>query len=85
MYTSENRRASRSMSMANICVRVADEMGFDKICCTELTALFYDMHEGNKLLFREMKQFPDRIIGYASLHSTRFGTEALDELGPVRP
>jgi uncharacterized protein len=61
-------------------VRVADEMGFDKICCTDLTALFYDMHEGNELLFREMKQFPDRIIGYASLHSTRFGTEALDEL-----
>jgi predicted TIM-barrel fold metal-dependent hydrolase len=55
-------------------------MGFDKICCTDLTALFYDMHEGNKLLFREMKQFPDRIIGYASLHSTRFGAEALDEL-----
>ena len=61
-------------------VRVADEMGFDKICCTDLTALFYDMHEGNELLFREMKQFPDRIIGYASLHSTRFGSEALDEL-----
>ena len=61
-------------------VRVADELGFDKICCTDLTALFYDMHEGNALLFREMKQFPDRIIGYASLHSTRFGREALDEL-----
>jgi uncharacterized protein len=61
-------------------VRVADEMGFDKICCTDLTALFYDMHEGNELLFREMKRFPDRIIGYASLHSTRFGTDALDEL-----
>jgi predicted TIM-barrel fold metal-dependent hydrolase len=61
-------------------VRAADELGFDKICCTDLTALFYDMHEGNELLFREMKRFPDRIIGYASLHSTRFGTEALDEL-----
>jgi len=61
-------------------VRVADEMSFDKICCTDLTALFYDMHEGNELLYREMKRFPDRIIGYASLHSTRFGTEALEEL-----
>jgi hypothetical protein len=61
-------------------VRVADEMQFDKICCTDLTALFYDMHEGNQLLSREMKKFPDRIIGYASLHSTRFGVEALDEL-----
>lgn len=61
-------------------VRVADEMGFEKICCTDLTALFYDMQEGNKLLYAEMKKFPDRIIGYASLHSTRFGQEALDEL-----
>jgi len=61
-------------------VRVADELGFDKICCTDLTALFYDMHEGNRLLAEEMKRFPDRILGYASLHSTRFGQEAIDEL-----
>lgn len=61
-------------------VRIADEIGFEKICCTDLTALFYDMHEGNRLLYEEMKKFPDRIIGYASLHSTRFGGEALEEL-----
>ena len=61
-------------------VRIADEMGFDKICCTDLTALFYEMHEGNALLAQEMKRFPDRILGYASLHSTRFGQEASDEL-----
>ncbi len=61
-------------------VRVADTLGFDKICCTDLTALFYDMHEGNRLLAAEMKRFPDRILGYASLHSTRFGNEAIDEL-----
>jgi predicted TIM-barrel fold metal-dependent hydrolase len=61
-------------------VRIADEIGFEKICCTDLTALFYDMHEGNRLLHEEMKKFPDRIIGYASLHSTRFGDEALEEL-----
>ncbi len=61
-------------------VRVADEMGFDKICCTDLTALFYDMYEGNALLAEEMRRFPDRILGYATLHSTRFGQEAIDEL-----
>ena len=47
------------------------------MCCTDLTALFYDMHEGNRLLYDEMRRFPDRILGYASLHSTRFGQEAL--------
>lgn len=61
-------------------VRVADEMGIDKICCTDLTALFYDMHEGNRLLYEEMKRFPGRIIGYASLPSTRFGAEAIENL-----
>lgn len=61
-------------------VRIADAMGFDKICCTDLTALFYDMHEGNRLLYEEMRKFPDRILGYASLHSTRFGQEAINEI-----
>jgi hypothetical protein len=61
-------------------VRIADSLGIEKICCTDLTALFYDMHEGNRLLYEEMKRFPDRIVGYASLHSTRFGRAALDEI-----
>lgn len=61
-------------------VRIADACGIDKICCTDLTALFYDMHEGNRLLYEEMRKFPDRILGYASLHSTRFGQEAIDEI-----
>ena len=65
-------------------VRIADTLHFDKICCTDLTALFYDMHEGNRLLFEEMQRFPDRILGYASLHSTRFGQEALDEIKRCR-
>ena len=61
-------------------VRIADSLGIEKICCTDLTALFYDMHEGNRLLYEQMKMFPDRICGYASLHSTRFGEETLEEL-----
>jgi hypothetical protein len=65
-------------------VRIADSIGVDKLCCTDLTALFYDMHEGNRLLFEEMRRFPDRILGYASLHSTRFGQEGLDEIRRCR-
>lgn len=65
-------------------VRIADSIGVDKLCCTDLTALFYDMHEGNRLLYDEMQRFPDRILGYASLHSTRFGKEALDEIRRCR-
>jgi len=65
-------------------VRIADELGFEKICCTDLTALFYDMHEGNRLLADEIKRFPDRILGYASIHSTRFGRATLEELERCR-
>lgn len=65
-------------------VRTADELGIERIFCTDLTALFYDMEEGNRLLFDEMRRFPDRIIGYASLHSTRFGQKGLDELSRCR-
>ena len=61
-------------------IEIADSLGIAMLCCTDLTALFYDMHEGNRLLFDEMKKFPDRILGYASLHSTRFGQEGLDEI-----
>jgi uncharacterized protein len=61
-------------------VRIADQVGIDKICCTDLTALFYDAEEGNRLLYEEMKRFPDRIIGYATIPSTRFGKATLDEL-----
>lgn len=45
-------------------VRIADALGIDKICYTDLTALFYDMHEGNRLLYEEMRKFPDHILGY---------------------
>jgi predicted TIM-barrel fold metal-dependent hydrolase len=31
-----------------------------------------------------MRRFPDRILGYASLHSTRFGQEGLDEIRRCR-
>jgi hypothetical protein len=65
-------------------MRIADAMEVDKLCCTDLTALFYDMHEGNRLLYEEMRRFPDRILGYASLHSTRFGQEGLDEIRRCR-
>jgi len=61
-------------------LKIADSLHIDKLCCTDLTALFYDMHEGNRLLYAEMKKFPDRLLGYASLHSTRFGQAALDEI-----
>ena len=61
-------------------LRLADRAGFDKIFCTDIAALHYDMVEGNRHLAMEMKRYPDRIIGYCSIPSARFGQKALDEI-----
>jgi predicted TIM-barrel fold metal-dependent hydrolase len=61
-------------------LRLADRAGFDKVFCTDITALHYDMHEGNRKLAEDMKRHPDRIIGYCSITSARFGQKAVDEV-----
>lgn len=61
-------------------LRFADRAGIDKIFATDYYALHYDFEEGNRRLAREMKQFPDRIIGYCSIWSARFGRKAVDEV-----
>lgn len=61
-------------------IRAADRSGIDKLFCTEATALFYDFREGNQRLFQVMKRYPDRIIGYCTISSARYGQEAVDEV-----
>ena len=61
-------------------LRMADRAGFDMIFATDVIALKYDMLEGNRQLAEEMKKYPDRIIGYATISSARFGRDAVDEV-----
>lgn len=61
-------------------LRMADRVGIDKIFATDITALEYEMREGNRKLYQEMRQHPDRIIGYASIPSARFGRAAVEEV-----
>jgi predicted TIM-barrel fold metal-dependent hydrolase len=61
-------------------LRIADRAGFDKIFATDTVALKYDMVEGNRQLAADMKRHPDRIIGYATISSARFGRAAVDEV-----
>jgi len=61
-------------------LRMADRAGFDMIFGTDIIALSYDMVEGNQQLAGDMKRYPDRIIGYATISSARFGREAVDEV-----
>jgi predicted TIM-barrel fold metal-dependent hydrolase len=61
-------------------LRLADRAGFERIFCTDWTALSYDMLEGNRHLAEEMRRHPDRIIGYCSIPSHHFGQKAVDEV-----
>lgn len=62
------------------CLRLADRVGIDKIFATDFCALQYDFVEGNRRLAADMKRHPDRIIGYASITSARFGRDPMDEV-----
>jgi predicted TIM-barrel fold metal-dependent hydrolase len=61
-------------------LRAADRNGIDKLFCTEATALFYDFREGNRRLFDIMRRYPDRILGYCTISSARYGPQAVEEV-----
>jgi len=58
----------------------ADQAGIDKLCLSSIEALAFEMGEGNKAVYRLMKQYPDRVIGFASVPTPYFGKRGLDEL-----
>lgn len=61
-------------------IRMADRAGFDKVFATDTVALKYDMVEGNAQLAKDMKKYPDRLIGYATISSARFTKSAVEEV-----
>jgi len=65
---------------ADFLVRLADELGFDKLFVTELNSLFYDMSEGNDALAAQIARHPDRLIGYASVPTPRLSGRAVQEV-----
>ena len=69
---------------ADLLLRLADKAGFDRIFVTELTALFYDMSEGNDALAAKIAPHGDRMIGYASIPTPRLGRRAVDEVRRCR-
>ena len=61
-------------------IAIADRAGIDRIFCTHLTATHYDMFEGNRLLAADMRRYPNRVLGYASITSARYGGAVVDEI-----
>jgi predicted TIM-barrel fold metal-dependent hydrolase len=61
-------------------LRAADRSGIERLFCTEATALFYDFREGNRRLYHLLRQYPDRLLGYCTISSARYGPEAVEEV-----
>jgi predicted TIM-barrel fold metal-dependent hydrolase len=61
-------------------IEMSDEAGIDRVVVTHLTALFYDMYEGNRLLSEALNKYPDRMLGWATISSPNYGQEAIDEV-----
>jgi hypothetical protein len=58
----------------------ADQVGINKLCLSSIEAIAFDMEGGNREVRRLMKQYPDRIIGFATVPAPYFGQQGLDEL-----
>jgi hypothetical protein len=71
-------------SDADFLIRQADAAGLDMLFVTEAEALFYDMSAGNDRLATELAKYPDRLIGYVSVPTPRFGQRAVDEVRRCR-
>jgi len=61
-------------------VAIADEVGFDRICVTHITALYYAMREGNDALGADLARWGERIVGYVTIPTHRLEREACDEI-----
>ncbi|MBP7933180.1 MAG: amidohydrolase [Phycisphaerae bacterium] len=61
-------------------IDIADRVGIDLLCVTHVTALFYDMREGNDALGSELTRYGHRLLGYVTIPNHRLGRTACDEI-----
>jgi len=58
----------------------ADKASIDRMMITDLTALTYDMREGNAWIRTQVAECPDRLLPYYTVCSARCGAWAVDDL-----
>jgi len=58
----------------------ADEAGIDKLCVSSVEAIEFDMEKGNKQIYQLMKQYPNRVIGFAGVPTPYFGKKGVEEV-----
>jgi len=63
-------------------IRAADKLGIDRLCCSTLSerpATLEGFRDANNRLFKTMKRFPDRVLGYCFVNPGYY-RDALDEI-----
>jgi predicted TIM-barrel fold metal-dependent hydrolase len=58
----------------------ADRVGIERMMITDLTALTYDMEEGNEWIRTQIAVAPDRLLGYFTITSPRYRDQAVEDL-----
>ena len=65
---------------ADFIIEMSEQAGIDVVAVTHITALFYDMYEGNRLLAEALRRYPGRMLGWATISSANYGQGAIDEM-----
>lgn len=60
-------------------IEAADKAGIDRMMVTDLTALVYDIEEGNRLMRKAVSEHPDRMTPYYTIVTGRHGKKILEE------
>lgn len=60
-------------------IRAADKSGIDRMMVTDLTALIYDIEEGNRLIREAIADHTDRMLPYYTLVTGRHGKKILED------
>ena len=64
---------------ARTLIEAADKAGIDRMMITDLTALIYDIEEGNRLIREAIADYRDRMLPYYTLVTGRHGRKILED------
>lgn len=56
----------------------ADKMGVEKVFCTHCQGLYGNYTDGNEVVYQAMQKYPDRVLGYVTVNSPRYGKPLYD-------
>lgn len=57
---------------------IADRAGIEKVFCTHCQGLYGNYTDGNEVIYQAMQLHPDRILGYVTVNSPRYGQPLYD-------